>query len=150
MIQKINYGDTRQTLIMPRGVYPRADLTQRICYCCGSNTTLTHRKKGRDYLRWYLNHDKDNNVFCHLCYNKLIDHPKYARTRIWFKSQRLVLKENPRKGICSQCHSILGIDCKTTQIHHIKYHEDDPLKDTVELCPSCHATESQRLRHRGR
>ena len=30
-------------------------------------------------------------------------------------------------------------------MHHIKYHDDDPLKDTVELCVSCHNKEGFRL-----
>jgi len=30
-------------------------------------------------------------------------------------------------------------------MHHIQYHEDDPLKDTVELCGRCHIAESIRL-----
>lgn len=33
---------------------------------------------------------------------------------------------------------IVGLDCQATDIHQIKYHDDDLLKDTIELCPSCH------------
>lgn len=33
-----------------------------------------------------------------------------------------------------------------TQMHHFaEYHEDDPLKDTIEICQQCHAKESWRL-----
>ena len=38
---------------------------------------------------------------------------------------------------------------KMTAIHHIKYHDEDPLKDTEELCPGCHLQKS-RLKHRQR
>jgi RNase P subunit RPR2 len=52
--------------------------------------------------------------------------------RILFKSKRVYLKENPRKGICMNCgkHG-------RTDIHHDRYN-DDPLKHIVELCVSCH------------
>ena len=68
-----------------------------------------------------------------------INNPK--RIRLQFKGKTLLLKENPRKGICSKCGK------KTrTHIHHFaEYHENNPLKDTIELCSSCHAYESWRL-----
>ena len=71
-------------------------------------------------------------------------------------SKKILLKENPRKGICQKCHRKVGdqyLNClgqiaivKQTQIHHLEYHPNDPLKDTIELCASCHACESWRLR----
>lgn len=127
---------------MPKGVYPRPNISNRVCYCCGSNETLSYGIN-HNHMRWYLNNDKDNTVLCHHCYNKLFDRPKWSRTRLWFKSQRILLKENPRTGICSHCGGIKGIDCKQTHIHHIEYHLEDPLKDTIELCPRCHAFERQ-------
>ena len=63
------------------------------------------------------------------------------RIRLWFKDKSLLLKENPRIGRCMWCGRN-GL----TQIHHIKYHKDDPLKDIVELCPSCHAYETWKTR----
>jgi hypothetical protein len=39
----------------------------------------------------------------------------------------------------------VGLDCQMTAIHHIKYNDDDPLKDTREFCPSCHLKESRRI-----
>ena len=69
--------------------------------------------------------------------------------------KKIFLKENPRKGICHKCHRKVGdeyVNCfgqiaivKQTQIHHLEYHHNDPLKDTVELCASCHSKESHRL-----
>lgn len=38
-----------------------------------------------------------------------------------------------KTGICSQCGKA-GI----THLHHNNYHDEDPLKDTQELCSSCH------------
>jgi len=97
---------------------------------------------------------------CHKCYNKSINNPKWnpinGPRRINPKGNgHIYLKENPRKGVCSWCHKKKGDEytntegkiarIKQTLIHHIKYHED-PLKDTIELCNSCHTKESIRLR----
>lgn len=38
-----------------------------------------------------------------------------------------------RTGICSKCGK-QGY----TQLHHLQYHDDDPLRDTIELCAQCH------------
>lgn len=51
------------------------------------------------------------------------------------------MKDIPRKGICSKCGAVKGIDCKITHMHHLEYHPEDPLKDTIELCSSCHKKE---------
>jgi hypothetical protein len=50
-----------------------------------------------------------------------------------------------RIGQCSIC----GKSDSRTEIHHIKYHLDNPLKDTVELCISCHKNEHVKLRNGG-
>jgi hypothetical protein len=67
------------------------------------------------------------------------------------------MKEKPRKGKCEWCGKRVGdmyfggkrrnklMILEYTQIHHIVYHDDDPLKDTVELCSSCHTKEGLRL-----
>ncbi len=64
----------------------------------------------------------------------LINHPR----RIQFKDKRIQIKEDPRIGICQLCGAVRGMDCKVTHIHHLQYHDDDPLEDTIEVCVSCH------------
>jgi hypothetical protein len=60
------------------------------------------------------------------------------KRRINIKGQNVVYVEsNPRTGQCSICLRKVGEGIKQTQIHHINYH-DDPLKDTIEVCVSCH------------
>lgn len=131
---------------------------KRICYCCGSDRTYID-KTGRHH--WRLNPPTDL-VLCKKCYNRLIDDPywnsinapKYNKInavgiyprRITFKGKRILMKEKPRKDKCSWCGAIKGIDCIRTSMHHLIYHEDDPLKDTVELCNRCHTTEHERLK----
>jgi len=58
--------------------------------------------------------------------------------RIVFKGRSVLLKENPRKGICSKCGAVKGKDCKNTIMHHEKYIESDVLAHTVEVCTRCH------------
>jgi hypothetical protein len=65
-----------------------------------------------------------------------IYHPRLMR----FKGKQISLKENPRIGYCSLCrNNIHNGSAKITHIHHINYHDHDPLKDTIEVCASCHA-----------
>jgi len=65
--------------------------------------------------------------------------------RISFRGRRILLKSNPRTGVCSNCKSSVAKgEIKQTNIHHTKYHYDDPLKDTIELCVKCHNIETKK------
>ena len=111
----------------------------RICLECGSDKTYIDR---RNYECWH--HYKDGWI-CHKCRHKLIDNPIkvkkwnpilnpiYNKRKIRFKDKIILLKENPRTGKCSWCGK-QGL----THMHHIEYHDDDVLKDTIELCVGCH------------
>ena len=66
---------------------------------------------------------------------------RHARTHILterldtiiYRGRVIRFDYNVKTGICAKCGSKKG-----THLHHIVYHDDDPLKDTLELCPSCH------------
>ena len=61
------------------------------------------------------------------------------KLKLRFKGLQIVLKEKPRTGYCSICkNNIFDGSCKRTNIHHLEYHDGDPMKDTIELCNSCH------------
>lgn len=61
------------------------------------------------------------------------------RNLVLFKDKRILLKENPRTNICSECGRQYPEDLKhQTVMHHEHYDSDDPLEDTIELCKSCH------------
>jgi len=125
---------------------------KRFCVICLSDKTYVSKKGNK---QWY-NH---NGWHCRKCHNKLFLNPKWHpithKKRFNFKGKSIYLDENPRKGICSLCKKKIGdsyIDfdgnekiIKHTHIHHIQYHDDDPFKDTVELCLSCHMKETWRL-----
>ena len=104
--------------------------SKRVCYNCKSETTYKIKKSNG--LQWY---NKEGNIYCYKCHNKLFTNPKFHPRRMWFGDKRILLKSNPRIGICYNC----GKEPKRTEIHHIEYHPEYPLKDTFELCAHCHA-----------
>jgi len=114
----------------------------RICLNCSSKTTRIHKtKNGTPYEHWAKYKD---GFICNRCYEKLINRPKRnARLLRWTPiDKQIPLKVNPRKGICQICGKV-----GKTNIHHFaEYHDDDPLKDTIELCVPCH--NKQHIRQR--
>jgi hypothetical protein len=128
---------------------------KRFCSNCGSDKT----RMDRNHPRWLRYND---GYLCAKCQDRLIYNPRRSKETIKkyndrnnlkilvFKGKRILLKENPRKGVCTRCGAIKGINCKITNMHHIRYHDDDILKDTVELCASCHSKESERIKGRYR
>ena len=127
-------------------------IDKRICAVCKSDKTRL--KKGL-YPVWYRYND---GYLCENCYTRLIHNPNRSKETIKkyndrnnlkilvFKGKRILLKENPRKGVCSWCGAVKGVNCKLTNMHHVQYHEEDVLKDTIELCASCHSKETTRLK----
>ena len=107
---------------------------KRICCICGSDKTYINQ--------WYNHNDKWH---CKKCNNSLFTNPKHHPItnprKIKFKDKFVMLKENPRKGVCCKCNKI-GL----THIHHTEYDDNNPLKNTIELCPSCHMKESWKLK----
>lgn len=118
----------------------------RTCLTC--NLTKTYVDK-RYKERWYKYND---GYICQNCYNRFITNPKFRsihnKRNILFKGIRVRLSENPRKGKCKLCNKRIGdvyinshkelAMIKITVLHHLKYHKEDVLKDTIELCQSCH------------
>lgn len=98
--------------------------------------------------QWYR---YKNGFICLNCRNKIISNPK----RLNFKDKKVVIKKKFRIGVCSWCNKKKGDNyinkygeiakIKRIGMHHIQYHENDPLRDTLELCQSCHNRETWRL-----
>lgn len=112
----------------------------RICFGCGS--TKTYIDKG-GHLHWYGIDWFVRIWFCENCNNKYFKNPKSLLTRhprrVVFRKKQIQLSFNPRTGHCSLCpNNVYDGSCKKTAMHHIEYHDEDPLKGTVELCNSCH------------
>ncbi len=122
--------------------------SKRFCVICLSDKTYV-TKKGKP--QWYKHGDFD---YCNKCQNKLVSNPKrpnrnYPKNNdkvFKFKNKTMFSNQPVRKGICSQCgrkkgdkYIIWGEEkIVKTHLHHIEYHDDNPLKSTIELCASCH------------
>ena len=121
-------------------------MENRTCSNCGSATTYI-RRDGRRQWNSY-----NDGWLCNSCYCKLVLNPKWSninnKRRIKFKDTIIRVDKNPRKGKCENCGLKIGdsyinhkgqiVILKHTQMHHEQYHDDDPLKDTMELCVKCH------------
>jgi hypothetical protein len=132
----------------------------RQCEACDSTITYI-KKNGRE--QWNTH---DGHRMCQKCWDKYVRGPvdtpisnkKYLasimeshRRSINFRKKPVYFKVQPRKGICELCGAKKGdrfISARgrnsivTTDIHHMEYHEDEPLRDTIELCDSCHLKET--------
>ena len=115
----------------------------RTCFNCGSDKTYIYKRNNRPspVERWY---NIDNEWFCEKCRARLFSNPiankKWnpikSKQSLRFKGRKILLKHNPRTGVCSLCRKQ-----GKTHMHHMKYHDDDVLRDTIEVCISCHNRE---------
>ncbi len=121
---------------------------KRICLNCGSNKTYIARtKNGTPYPNWYK---YENGYICLRCRSRLIGNPKlnpihnpkFNARSINFKGRIINVGFDVRTSVCSLCRKQ-----GKTHIHHMKYHNEDPLRDTIELCARCHAKEHVKLRN---
>src|SRR6185436_4313813 len=114
--------------------------------CSICNITVTEK--------WYFR--KTSTITkCKKCYDH-IRHSVYSKKRITFIDKRIHLNENPRTGVCKLCGKKIGdkyIDhnghektIKRTGMHHIKYHEKNPTKHTIEACNPCHTKQGWKLK----
>ena len=62
----------------------------------------------------------------------------HNKRRFKFINQIIFADEPPRIGVCNLCRAVVPFDTKRTNMHHEKYHTNAPLKDTLEVCNSCH------------
>jgi len=122
--------------------------TKKVCYGCGSDQTYyIIRKTGSRNYHWYSN-APTGLWLCEICNNQIIKNPKWTsinnKLRMNYKGKLVYLKKNPRIGVCNLCRAVYPFDCGKTDIHHVEYHDDDILKDTLEVCPRCHRIEVDR------
>jgi len=111
--------------------------TKKICSECGTSTIPS-------YAHWCS--DGKGGWLCKRCYDRVYFRERaslfifdYKGKSFWDKQKRRL-----RTGICAFCGAKSGdINPKSgrpirTNRAHIEYHDDDPLKDVIELCLSCH------------
>ena len=130
-------------------------LMMHTCFACSSTKTYV-TKSG--YPQWNRIQWIIDLWFCNKCYYRYFKNPelnpethkKHGPMRINMGGKkRIQLDKNPRVGRCSICdNNIFDGSCRRTGIHHLRYHWDEPLKDTIELCNSCHGTLTMRPKGR--
>lgn len=110
----------------------------RVCSTCGSETTYVLKRLKQ--VQW-RRHPITKKWLCHKCYCKFVSDPK----RIVFQHKKKTLSYDVRCGVCNLCRAVATqYDAKTLKLitrthrHHEQYHEDDPLRDTIEICVPCH------------
>lgn len=113
---------------------------KRSCSTCNSEETYVYKRLSRPQWR---RHPVTGGWLCHKCYCKLVSEPK----RMFFQDKKITLDEPARCGVCNWCRNVVGqFDARTlglitrTHMHHEEYHDDDPLKDAIEICVPCHRT----------
>jgi hypothetical protein len=127
----------------------RKPKVKRVCSECKSDATDIHkygkRKDGSPnllYPHWFR--DGKGGWWCKSCYlkfyhRKLGSDFSYKGKMLWDKEHRRL-----RSGVCAFCGAKKGdINPNNgrpilTARAHIQYHDDDPPKDTIELCFTCH------------
>jgi hypothetical protein len=139
------------------GIRFKTPFKDRRCFNCKSDKTYL-KKNGNPVWRIV-----DNNIWCHKCWAREIWNPIANKItnpkRMQFKDKRIYINDKEKlKGQCEQCGKKIGdefINCfgkKTvltlTHTHHIDYHDNNPLKDTIELCTSCHGKENKGKKHK--
>lgn len=120
------------------------------CVSCNSYITSIHKRTGKEL--WHKN--KEGKTICSVCKRKQTQKAAHDR---WnhILNKRLIrvglqirlLGYDFRTYVCNWCRSVAGIDCKRTHMHHDmnQYDYDNPLKNAIELCDSCHSKETARL-----
>lgn len=126
-----------------------------VCRICQSNKTFLRKRKkanGQIYLKpdWYEVNRKDKTAVCTNCYNTVINAnyiKRYVRYSIKYKGKILHLDHDPRIDVCNWCRAVVPFDAMNTQLHHDerRYDDNNPLRNTIELCNSCHTREKHRL-----
>lgn len=105
-----------------------------ICSSCGSDRTYIRKdKKHEGYERW-RRHPESGALICQRC---------FARERnlraFNFKERKVFTSQLTRTGRCSWCtNNVFDGSTNATHLHHIRYHDDDPMRDTIEICNPCH------------
>lgn len=141
-------------------------MRNKICWIDKTHVTRLSKTGTPKWYKYF------SSWFCHNCYQRLLIAPRHNHinnprfNKIWnpinnpkqlkYKKKPLILEERILTGKCDWCGKKIGEEyinykgekaiIKRTSIHHIEYHDDDPLKDTVELCNSCHSKETWRLK----
>ena len=135
---------------------PTTQIPSRVCSRCKSDKThFSYYKVKNGELKTYplWKYDYVNGGYiCQNCYSHDIGNKRTAPRRLRYKGKRITIDRDPRIGVCCWCRAVRNevnaqTDkvCKETQMHHEgEYVESDKLKNTLEICASCHGKTPKR------
>lgn len=106
----------------------RIHKTQKECY---EKNKLYYIQKSKEFIK--------NNPNTRLQRFKILD----------YKTKKIRFQFDIRCGVCNLCRAVEKIDTYSTQRHHDNdvYFDEDPLKNTLELCVNCHGIETFKVNH---
>jgi ribosomal protein S27AE len=113
--------------------------SKRFCSRCSSDKTFPNWHKDKEFA----------GFMCGKCYTRFVTNPKWKHikyeSQFNFRGKSHVSEQPIRIGVCNWCRAVKGqINaqcnkiCNRTHRHHESYHEDDLLKDSIEICNKCH------------
>ncbi len=116
---------------------------------CTECSLEAHTKKDLEYFCKYKGRPYGRRNLCKNCMNRLLrtryktshdrSNKKWHPRTIWFLGKNILLKENPRTNVCSECGRSYPEELKRqTSMHHDLYDPKNPIAHTTELCGSCH------------
>jgi hypothetical protein len=79
-------------------------------------------------------HKISNGFLCVRCYARLIGSPLKNGCYILFKGKAIYFDYSPRTNLCCICNEFY----ERTNLHHFLYDDNNPLENTIEVCPRCH------------
>lgn len=76
------------------------------------------------------------------------EYPNDQERILHYKGKTICFPYKIRCGVCNICRAVSNIDTSQTNRHHDEniYFDDDPIRNTLEICVECHGSESMRLR----
>src|SRR5215831_18144005 len=112
---------------------------KRICSICNSIVSNSWNKKG--HRIWYR---CENGYTCSKCYRRMrrntVSYVKKYNDKknllhLTYKEKVVYVKNRLLTGKCSLCDkSIQNNEIRKTDMHHLKYDDNDPSAYTIELC----------------
>ncbi|HKG88802.1 MAG TPA: hypothetical protein VKA95_10780 [Nitrososphaeraceae archaeon] len=116
-----------------------------LCQKCYARL-IRNPKRTKEYIKKY-NDRQPKDSWKKYRYSEAV--LSYRKRRLRFKDKRVSVKNDFRTYQCQICGNKKGDEyinskgkiskTKKIDMHHIQYHEEDPLKDTIEVCRSCHS-----------
>lgn len=111
----------------------------KICKMC-YDEIFANKSKKKLWDREYRERHPDRIKRFRTEWNEKRKRSRHTRT-LTYKGRTLEFSYDIKCGVCNWCRRVSEIDIKRTALHHYQdiYCDNEPLKNTIELCHSCHS-----------